>query len=211
MDREVTRLRAATILPNLIYRFAPRDERSSLDHRSVSFSIAARSSHVVDVSHWPSSRLCSGRADIVPRCASAALEPMGRRFRLKDHQPGGFAPIWSAGAAGLAGRGRWLRFVPADGLKLRPVLVALRLPRTYGPFQPNLRSYAETFIGEAALEGNVPTQEDRPPIHFWTDRLGFRLNPFLRDGASPDLVVRRGVPLSGTVLHYRTMKLWPPA
>jgi hypothetical protein len=85
-----------------------------------------------------------------------------------------------------------LRFVPAEWLELRPVLVAARFPRPHGPFQPNLRLRTEKFTGEAALEGNVPTQEVRPPIHFGTDRLGFRLNPFLREGLSSEIVVWRG-------------------
>lgn len=85
-----------------------------------------------------------------------------------------------------------LRFLPPDWLKLRPVLVAIRFPRPYAPFEPNLRLYTDAFVGEAALEGNLPTQERRPPIRFSTDSIGFRLNPYAPAGAAPEVLVWRG-------------------
>ncbi|HYP15221.1 MAG TPA: hypothetical protein VEQ63_14930 [Bryobacteraceae bacterium] len=85
-----------------------------------------------------------------------------------------------------------LRFLPADWLELRPVLAAVRLPSPHGPFAPNLRIYAEHFTGEAALEANIPTRENRPPIHFSTDSRGFRLNPYAPEGKPPEVLVWRG-------------------
>jgi hypothetical protein len=85
-----------------------------------------------------------------------------------------------------------LRFAPSEWLNLRPVLVAVRFPRPHAPFEPNLRIHTERFVGEAALDGNLPTQEQRPPIRFSTNALGFRLNPHIAEQASPEIVVWRG-------------------
>jgi hypothetical protein len=86
-----------------------------------------------------------------------------------------------------------LRFAPPEWLDLRPVLMAVRFPRLYAPFEPNLSLYAEEFTGEAALEGNTPTQEQRPPIRFSTDALGFRLNPVhVKNRRGGNLIVWRG-------------------
>ena len=86
-----------------------------------------------------------------------------------------------------------LRFAPPTWLKLRPVLAAARFPQPHGPFEPNFSAYTNRFTGEAALEGNVPTTEQRPPVRFSTDELGFRINPAVdRKSRRPNVLVWRG-------------------
>ena len=115
----------------------------------------------------------------------------------------GWAPLrsqqaWSIGRLAPAVLVAWLfldialRFAPPDWLALRPILVAVRFPKPHAPFEPNHRLYTARFVGEAALQANLPTRERRQPIRFSTDHLGFRLNPYIESNDPPQVIVWRG-------------------
>lgn len=85
-----------------------------------------------------------------------------------------------------------MRFLPPQWFRVNPITIALREPGAYGSFHPRVSLVAPYYAGDAALEANLPATESRPPVRFSTDALGFRLNPFLPEGESPDVVILRG-------------------
>jgi hypothetical protein len=84
-----------------------------------------------------------------------------------------------------------LRFLPLEWLHVNPTTIAVRRPSATGPFEPRL-SLVVSYPGDAAREANLLPTEQRPPVRFTTNALGYRRNPFVREGAAPDVVTLRG-------------------
>lgn len=85
-----------------------------------------------------------------------------------------------------------LRLVPAAQLNLDPWLVVSRWPSRYSPFIANRRFYLLRYVGGNAVLANVQPTESQGPIRFTTDSLGFRVNPSLRAGQTPEVLFFEG-------------------
>lgn len=84
-----------------------------------------------------------------------------------------------------------LRLLPPQWFRVNALIIALRRPGPRSSFAPNL-SLDYEYIGDAARDGNLRPTETRSTVHFSTDALGYRRNPFLPAGQEADLLVLRG-------------------
>jgi hypothetical protein len=106
--------------------------------------------------------------------------------------------VWEIGRLAPAALLLWflvdvtLRFLPLDWLDLHPFQVARRSPGLHSPFIPSLEIRSERPVGELAIAGNLPPTEERAPIRFTTDALGFRATPGMEPGKKPRVLVMEG-------------------
>ena len=82
-----------------------------------------------------------------------------------------------------------LRFLPVERLGVSAITAAQRFTGRHSPFRANLSIVVPAGSpGENAVRGNLPPTELRPPLRFSTDHLGYRRNPEMPPGATPDVL-----------------------
>jgi SGNH hydrolase-like domain, acetyltransferase AlgX len=86
-----------------------------------------------------------------------------------------------------------LRLLPVERLGVSAITAAHRFTGRYSPFRANLSIVIPAGSpGENAVRGNLPPTELRPPLRFSTDHLGYRRNPEMPPGATPDVLFLGG-------------------
>jgi hypothetical protein len=84
------------------------------------------------------------------------------------------------------------RFLNPALFQLDPWLVVSRCPPRYSPFSRDQSFYLQSYIGGNARAANIPPTEIGGPLTFSTDHLGFRKNPYLKEGQAPQVLFLQG-------------------
>ena len=118
-------------------------------------------------------------------------------WNARRQEPGALdrAGSWRLSRLAVAVLAGWLivdvglRFLPVERLGVSAITAAQRFTSRHSPFRANLSIQVPAGSpGENAVRGNLPPTELRPPLRFSTDNLGYRRNPEMPLGATPDVL-----------------------